>query len=154
MNWTDRQFQIAVLFLLIGLTAAVVGLGIFTEDESVDKVAYVNLEKVFAEHPARTAAEQTLNKKAAEYKQQIEEETDELSGSEQKELLKKYQSELGELEQELLAQVTAEVENIIVRTAEKRKVKFVLDDDYILYGGYDLTDEVLVEIDKSWNGES
>ncbi len=154
MNWTDRQFQIAVLLLLIGLTAAVVGLGIFTEDESVDKVAYVNLEKVFAEHPARTAAEQTLNKKAAEYKQQIEEETDELSGSEQKELLKKYQSELGELEQELLAQVTAEVENIIVRTAEKRKVKFVLDDDYILYGGYDLTDEVLVEIDKSWNGES
>ncbi len=154
MNWTDRQFQIAVLLLLIGLTASVVGLGIFTEDEGVDKVAYVNLEKVFAEHPARTAAEQTLNKKAAEYKQQIEEQTDELSGSEQKELLKKYQSELGELEEELLAQVTAEVENIIVRTAEKRKVKFVLDDDYILYGGYDLTDEVLAEIDKSWNGES
>lgn len=154
MNWTDRQFQIAVLLLLIGLTAAVVGLGIFTEDESVDKVAYVNLEKVFAEHPARTAAEQTLNKKAAEYKRQIEQQTDELSGSEQKELLKKYQSELGELEEELLAQVTAEVENIIVKTAEKRKVKFVLDDDYILYGGYDLTDEVLAEIDKSWNGES
>lgn len=154
MNWTDRQFQIAVLLLLIGLTAAVVGLGIFTEDKSVDKVAYVNLEKVFAEHPARTAAEQTLNKRAAEYKQQIEEETDELSGSEQKELLKKYQSELGELERELLAQVTAEVENIIVRTAEKRKVKFVLDDDYILYGGYDLTDEVLAEIAKSWNGEN
>jgi len=154
MNWTDRQFQIAVLLLLIGLTAAVVGLGIFTEDESVDKVAYVDLEKVFAEHPARTAAEQTLNKKAAEYKQQIEEQTDELSGSEQKELLMKYQSELGELEEELLAQVTAEVENIIVKTAEKRKVKFVLDEDYILYGGYDLTDEVLTEIDKSWNGES
>lgn len=154
MNWTDRQFQIAVLLLLIGLTAAVVGLGIFTEDESVDKVAYVDLEKVFAEHPARTAAEQTLNKKAAEYKQQIEEQTDELSGSEQKELLMKYQSELGELEEELLAQVTAEVENIIVKTAEKRKVKFVLDEDYILYGGYDLTDGVLTEIDKSWNGES
>lgn len=154
MNWTDRQFQIAVLLLLIGLTAAVVGLGIFTEDESVDKVAYVNLEKVFAEHPARTAAEQTLNKKAAEYKQQIEEQTDELSGSEQKELLMKYQSELGELEEELLAQVTAEVENIIVKTAEKRKVKFVLDEDYILYGGYDLTDEVLTEIDKNWNSEN
>jgi len=154
MNWTDRQFQIAVLLLLIGLTAAVVVLAIFTEDESVDKVAYVNLEKVFAEHPARTAAEQTLNKKAAEYKQQIEEQTDELSGSEQKELLMKYQSELGELEEELLAQVTAEVENIIVKTAEKRKVKFVLDEDYILYGGYDLTDEVLTEIDKSWNSEN
>jgi len=53
-----------------------------------------------------------------------------------------------------LAQVTAEVENIIVKTAEKRKVKFVLDEDYILYGGYDLTDEVLTEIDKSWNSEN
>ena len=150
MNWNDKRFKTALVLLFLGITAAAVGLAFYTDDQSVDRTAYVDLQRVFAEHPARTAAEQTLNQKAAEYKQQIEKETDQLSGSEQKELLKKYQNELKELESELLAQVTEEVEQTIIKTAEEKKVKFVLEKDDILYGGYDLTDDVLAGLEESW----
>lgn len=150
MKWSDRKFQISVILLLAALTAAVLGLDALSGDESRDSVAYVNLERVFTEHPAKTAAEQTLNNKAAEYTQQLELEASDLSGVEQKELLRKYQSRLHELEEELLAQVTKEVENIIIKTAEDKEVKFVLEEEHVLYGGHNLTDEVLDRIEQSW----
>lgn len=150
MNWSDRKFQIAVLFLLIAILAAVILLGVLTKDESVDKAAYVNLQRVFAEHPARTAAEKTLNQKAAEYQQQLELEAEELSGAEQKEILAKYQQQLQTLEAELLTSVTKEVEKIIKETAAEKQVKFVLEDEQVLYGGYNLTDDILTKLEEEW----
>lgn len=150
MNWSDRKFQLAVLVLLTAILSAVVLLGILTEDESVDQAAYVNLQRVFAEHPARTAAENTLNQKAAEYQQQLEVEAENLSGAEQKAILAKYQQQLQNLESELLASVTEEVEKIIEQTAAKKKVKFVLEEEQVLYGGYNLTDDVIARLKEEW----
>ncbi|RAK09803.1 periplasmic chaperone for outer membrane proteins Skp [Halanaerobium saccharolyticum] len=150
MNWSDRKFQFAALLLLTAILAAVIILGVLTEDESVDKAAYVNLERVFAEHPARTAAEQALNQKAAEYQQQLELEAEELSGTEQKEMLVQYQQQLQNLESELLTSVTEEVEKIIKETAAEQKVKFVLEEEQVLYGGYNLTDDVLEKLKAEW----
>ena len=150
MNWSDRKFQAAVLLLLISILAAVILLGVLTEDEAVDKAAYVNLERVFEEHPAKTAAEQTLNQKAAEFQQQLESKAEELSGTEQKEVLAEYQQRLQDLESELLASVTEEVEKVIKETAAEKKVKFVLEQEQVLYGGYNLTDEVLKKLEKEW----
>ena len=150
MNWSDRKFQFAALLLLLAILAAVMLLAVFTGDETVDKVAYVNLQRVFAEHPARTAAENTLNQKAAEYQQQLEKEAEKLSGSEQKEILKKYQKQLQILESEMLDSVSREVEEIIQKTAEEKKVKFVLEEEQVLYGGYNLTDDVLAKLKEEW----
>jgi len=150
MEWNDRRFQIAVILLLIAILSSVFLLDLLKQDQSIDSVAYVNLEKVFAEHPARTAAEKKLNQKAAEYQQQLEQEGEELSGVEQKELLASYQNELQNLEAELLDSVLKEVESIIVETAAKKKVKFVLEEKDVLYGGFDLTDDVLVKLKAEW----
>ncbi|MFW6266973.1 MAG: OmpH family outer membrane protein [Halanaerobium sp.] len=150
MNSSNRKFQIAVILILAAILAALIWSGVLTEDEAVDRAAYVNLERVFEEHPARNAAESTLNQKAAEYQQQLESEAEELSGTEQKELLLKYQKELQNLESELLTSVTQEVEKIIEETAAEKEVKFVLEEEQVLYGGYDLTDSVLEKINEEW----
>jgi outer membrane protein len=150
MEWNDRRFQIAVILLLLAILSSIFLLDLLKQDQSIDSVAYVNLEKVFAEHPARTAAEKKLNQKAAEYQQQLEQEGEELSGTEQKELLNSYQNELQNLEAELLDSVLKEVESIIVETAAEKKVKFVLEEKDVLYGGFDLTDDVLTKIKAEW----
>jgi len=150
MEWNDRRFQIAVILLLLAILSSVFLLDLLKQDQSIDSVAYVDLEKVFAEHPARTAAEKKLNQKAAEYQQQLEQEGEELSGVEQKELLASYQNELQNLEAELLDSVLKEVESIIVETAAEKKVKFVLEEKDVLYGGFDLTDDVLVKLKAEW----
>jgi len=150
MEWNDRRFQIAVILLLIAILSSVFLLDLLKQDQSIDSVAYVDLEKVFAEHPARTAAEKKLNQKAAEYQQQLEQEGEELSGVEQKELLASYQNELQNLEAELLDSVLKEVENIIVETAAEKQVKFVLEEKDVLYGGFNLTDDVLAKLKAEW----
>ena len=150
MNANDKRFKTAVLVLLLAILASVFFLAYYNQDDSVDSVAYVNLERVFAEHPARTAAEKKLNNKAAEYQQQLETKAEKLSGAEQKELLKKYQNQLKNLEKELLDSVLKEVENIIVQTAGDKKVKFVMEAEDVLYGGHNLTDDVLHKIEADW----
>ena len=150
MEWSDRKFQIAVIVLLLAILSSVLLLGLFKQDQSIDSVAYVNLEKVFAEHPARTAAEQKLNQKAAEYQQQLEENGEELSGAEQKELLNSYRKDLQNLEAELLDSVLKEVEKIIIETAAEKQVKFVLEEEDVLYGGFNLTDDVLAKLKSEW----
>ena len=150
MKWSDRKFQFAALLLLGAILASILFLGIFSSEDSVDRVAYVNLERIFAEHPAKNAAEEKLNQKAAEYQQQLEREAEELSGTEQKELLQSYQNQLQHLEKELLDSVLKEVEAIILKTAEAKKVKFVLEEKDVLYGGSNLTEAVLAKIKAEW----
>lgn len=150
MEWSNHRFQIAVVLLLIAILTSIFFLDFLQQDQSIDSVAYVNLERVFDEHPARTAAEKKLNQKAAEYQQQLEQEGEELSGAEQKELLKSYQKELQNLEAELLDSVLKEVETIIVETAAAKQVKFVLEEKDVLYGGYNLTDDVLAKLKAEW----
>lgn len=150
MDLSQQKFRLAVLFLLLAILGSIFFLAFVNRDQSVDRVAYVNLEKVFNQHPARTAAEEKLNQKAAEYQQQLEKEAKSLTGVEQKELLYSYQSELQNLETELLDSVLKDVENIIIETAEAKKVKFVLEAEAVLYGGYNLTDDVLAKINSDW----
>lgn len=150
MNWDDRNFKAAVVILLITLLPSIIFLAFITKDESIDKVAYVDLERIFAEHPARRAAEAALNQKAAQYQQQLEEQGEKLSGIGQKKLLANYQAELTDLENELLDSVLKELETIIIETAVENKVKFVLEKEKVLYGGYDLTDKVLAKLNSEW----
>jgi outer membrane protein len=150
MEWSNRKFQFAVILLLLAILTSIFLLGFLKKDETVDSVAYVNLERVFSEHPAKTAAEKKLNQKAAEFQQQLEQKGEELTGTEQKELLQSYQKELENLESDLLASVLKEVEKIIIETAAAKKVKFVLEEDDVLYGGYNLTDDVLAELKARW----
>ncbi|ADQ13890.1 OmpH family outer membrane protein [Halanaerobium hydrogeniformans] len=150
MNWKNSKFQIAVLLLLLAILAALLALGIFSDDQSVDSVAYVNLERIFEKHPARLAAENTLNQKAAEYQQEIETQYADAGGSEQKEIIRKHQAQLQELEAELLDGVIAELLTVIEETAAEKNVKFVLEEEYILYGGYNLTESVLEKIEAKW----
>lgn len=150
MDLSQKKFRLAVIVLLLAILGSIFFLAFLNQNQSVDQVAYVDLEKVFNQHPARTAAEQKLNQKAAAYQQKIEQEAKSLPGVEQKKLLYSYQSELENLEAELLDSVLKEVENIIIETAENKKVKFVLEADDVLYGGVDLTDAVLAKINSDW----
>lgn len=150
MNWSDKHFKAAVIILLLALLSSVLLLGFLPKEEAADKVAYVNLERIFAEHPARKAAEKKLNQKAAEYQQKLEAEAEDISGLEQKKLLASYQDQLQDLETELLASVLKELETVITEIAAEKELKFVLEKEKVLFGGYDLTSEVLAKINSDW----
>lgn len=69
MDLSQQKFRLAVIVLLLAILGSIFFLAFLNQNQSVDQVAYVDLEKVFNQHPARTAAEQKLNQKAAAYQQ-------------------------------------------------------------------------------------
>ena len=107
------------------------------------EIAYVDIQKIFELHPDKAEAEKELNKAAQMMQSELEEKVSDLSQEEQQELLSEYQSELSKKEQQLIQDVLEEIENAIKKVAKKKNVKLVLDKRNVIYGGYDITEEVI-----------
>lgn len=115
------------------------------------EIAFVDIQKIFELHPDKAEAEKELNKAAQMMQSELEEKVSDLSQEKQQELLSEYQSELSEKEQKLIQNVLEEIENAIKKVAEEKKVKLVLDKRNVIYGGYDMTEDVINYIEKERN---
>lgn len=140
MNKINRIMMISVLMLAVGFFMAVPA-------AAEGEIAYVNLQEVFEAHPDKAEAEAQLNSEAQELQAELESEADDLSQEEQQQLLQQYQEELTQREQELIQEVLADIEGILKELAEEKGVSVVLDGQNVLYGGYDLTPELIEMIE-------
>jgi outer membrane protein len=145
---------IAITGIIIAIVALVNPFNILTAaDEARGRIAYVDVQQVFNIHPDKVAAEKQLNQKAQNLQSDLEEKAKELSKNKQQEILKQYQSQLSEKEQKLIQNVLVKIEDAIKKVAEKKEVKMVLDKKNVIYGGYDMTQDVIDYI-KSNPGDS
>lgn len=112
------------------------------------EIAFVDIQKIFELHPDKAEAEKELNRAAQMMQAELEEKVSDLSQEEQQDLLEKYQSDLSQKEQELIQDVLEEIETAIKKVAEEKKVKLVLDKRNVIYGGYDLTEDVINYIEE------
>ena len=111
-------------------------------------IAFVNLEELFEAHPDKAQAEEQLNLEAQELQQELEEKAEDLNQDEQHQLLQEYQQRLNQREQELIQEVLDQIESLIVELAEERGFQVVLDGQNVLYGGYDLTPELIERLEE------
>ena len=141
---------LAAIFLLAGLffgmqPGAIPSL-LAEEDEPAGRIAFVDVEMVFENHPEKERAEEELNMTAEEMQARLEDEAEDLEAGEQEELIQEYQKELEREEEELIGEVLNDIEETITGLAEEKGVEIVLEGKHVLYGGYDLTDEVLEQV--------
>lgn len=111
-------------------------------------IAFVNLEELFEAHPDKAQAEEQLNLEAQELQQELEERAEDLSQDEQQQLLQEYQQRLNQREQELIQEVLGQIEGLIIELAEEKGIEVVLDGQNVLYGGYDLTPELIERLEE------
>ncbi|MGM0415097.1 MAG: OmpH family outer membrane protein [Bacillota bacterium] len=140
MNRISRVMMVSVLMLAVGFFMVVPA-------AAEGEIAYVNLQEVFEAHPDKAEAEAQLNSEAQELQAELESEADDLSQEEQQQLLQQYQEELTQREQELIQEVLADIEGLLNQLAEEKGVSVVLDGQNVLYGGYDLTSELIEMIE-------
>ena len=132
---------IAVIAGIIGMAGFSRGVGASDLEEGI--IAYVNLEELFEAHPDKALAEEKLNLEARELQQELEEKADELSQEEQQQMLQEYQQILSEREQELIEGVLQQIEGLIIELAEEKGFQVVLNGQNVLYGGYNLTPDII-----------
>ena len=138
---------IAITGIIIGIVGMVNPFNTLSaRDEAQGRIAYVDVQEVFNIHPDKASAEKQLNKKAQTLQAELEKKAKELSKNKQQKLLQQYQSQLSEKEQKLIQDVLVKIEKAIKKVAEEKEVKMVLDKKNVIYGGYDMTQNVIDHI--------
>ncbi len=142
------KYLLIILVILIIITAAVFYIEkplnrFWTRSETEGKIAYVDLQNLFNEHPDKAEAEKQLNEIARSMQSELEEKAQDLPEEEQKELLDQYQNELSNQEQELIKNILDKIDQAVDSVAAKKEVKIVVDRKNVVYGGYNMTQDVI-----------
>lgn len=144
-----------IIFTIIGVFLISTGLVLYSsetigaESESKDQIAYVDLWAVFNVHPQKAVAESELNELAQSMQTELEDKAKELPKDKQQDLLKEYQSKLSQREQELIQNIIDSIKEVVVQVAIEKEVKMVLDQKNVIYGGYDMTEDVIEHINEN-----
>ncbi|OCL25628.1 hypothetical protein U472_14965 [Orenia metallireducens] len=123
------------------------------QNDKITEIGYVDMQKIFANHPDKVASEEKLNQEAKRLQKQLEEEAKNMTKEERQELLQKYQQQLNTLERELVAKVMEDINSKVIEIAKEKGITVVVDKPVVIYGGYDLTDEVLSRLTTTENDE-
>lgn len=145
-------------FIVAGLMILLSGLITFlypfaslrAENETRGRIAYVDVWAVFNAHPQKAIAEKKLNQIAQSMQLELEKKAKDLPKDKQQEMLKEYQSKLNRQEQELIQEIIDAIEEVIQTVAREKEVKIVLDKKNVIYGGYDMTQDVINYIEKNF----
>ena len=146
---TAVTVAVMLLGLSLGLILADSSLLQAQEETAESDIAFVNVQEVFENHPDKAEAEEQINIEAQEMQMELEEEIEEdLNEDDQRDILQEYQERLSRREEELIGEVLSDIEEVITHLAEEKNLEIVLEGENVLYGGYDLTPEVLSEIEE------
>ena len=127
---------------------------LLAQDKTAGRIAYVDIMKVYDMHPEKKAAEEQLSNLAKNMESKLKKEAEKLSKEKQQEMLKSYQKELSEKEQKMIESILQKINKIINEVAQKKKVKLVLEKQNVIYGGYNMTQDVIDYIQTNYKQSS
>ena len=123
---------------------------IAAESDMAGRIAYVDLWMIFNYHPEKAKAEIELKQLAGSMQAELEEKATGLPKNEQQELMEQYQSRLTQRERELVQNIIEIIRKEIAEFAQEKELKMVLDKNNVIYGGIDLTEEVINYIEGKY----
>ncbi|AGB42316.1 outer membrane protein [Halobacteroides halobius DSM 5150] len=138
-----RIMIVTSLLFAIVLTGVLINQPVKAQKKVEAQIGYVNMQKLFNNHPGKKASEVKLQQEAKSLQKKLEVEAKDLSKEKRQQLLQKYQQQLSELERELVGEVMKDINQKIRQVAQEKEITIVVDKSAVLAGGYNLTDEVL-----------
>lgn len=124
------------------------------DEQLAQQIGYVNMQKLFQNHPQKKSSEQQLETAAQELKKELETRGKTMDKEERQELLQKYQDQLSQQEQELIEAVLADINKKINQVAAEKDISVVLDKSTVIYGGHNLTAAVLDKINADYEAQA
>lgn len=133
-----------VLFLL-----GIVGMigfntnAVYAAAETSTTVGVVNYQLLVSQHPDTAAAQQTMDAAVAQTKSDFDAKSVGLSDQDKQALYQQLQQGLQQKNQELLGPINDKIMAAIKSVADAKKLTVVVDKSSIVYGGQDITDDVM-----------
>ncbi len=109
-------------------------------------VGYVDMQRALDAHPKKASSEEALNQFARAKAAELRRLAQNKSAAEQANLARRIQEEILRRRAELLQGLDKDIRAAVERVAKRAGVSVVLDRTVVLYGGVDLTEQVVQEL--------
>ena len=111
-------------------------------------VGVVDYSQVMNQHPKVQAASTEMQNAVQEAQKEFEEKSANMNDNEKRDYYTQTQQRLQQKNQELMEPITKSVEESVKKVAEQKGLSVVLEKGAVVYGGVDITQDVLKQVSK------
>ena len=140
---------VAIVFVgsVVALALTQSGSGIASAASS-SNVGVVDFRQVMAQHPGLTDADNTMKQTITDAQKEFEEKSANMGEKEKAEYYQQTQQRLQQKQKELVEPIEASVNDAIKSVADAKGLSVVIDKNAVLYGGQDITQDVVKKVSK------
>ena len=139
---------VVALFVLgvVGMAVTQTGKGYAASAGSSSNIGKVNYQMLMSQHPDLAAADKTMQAEVEQAKKDFDAKTANMNDKEKQDYYMQVQQRLNVKQQELIGPINDKVAAAIKSVADAKGLAVVLDVSNVVYGGQDITDEVMKKI--------
>ncbi|MBP2654217.1 MAG: outer rane chaperone Skp (OmpH) [Firmicutes bacterium] len=137
---------VVAVFFLLGVFGIAVSQSGKTFAAASSNIGVVNYGLLVSQHPDAAQAEESLKAEYETLKKEYDSRAASMSEQEKKNYETQLQQRLMQKKQDLLKGITDKVDAAVKGVAEAKGLNVVIDKNYVVYGGQDITDEVTKKI--------
>ena len=140
---------IAAFFVLgiVGLSLSQSSIG-HAAPANNSAVGVVNYQMVVVSHPDLANVKTAMQAEVETVRKEFEEKAQSMPDQEKQRYYAQLQERLGQKERELMAPVLDKVTAAIIKVADAKGLTIVVDKQTVIYGGVDITDDVVKSLSK------
>jgi len=149
MRWDRTKLAVAVggvVILIAVLAFALVRVGPVLSQPLA--IGYVDMQRALDAHPQKASSEKALQEFFQAKQREFQAKAKNLTPVQRQELDRQLQQQILQRRQELLSGLDRDIRQAIAQAARTRNISIVLDRSVVLYGGVDLTEDVIKILQK------
>jgi outer membrane protein len=146
MRFDARKIIIAAGVIVIAVVGAVLLMRQTPAFSQSFSIGYVDMQRALDTHPRKASSERALQEFFQAKKREFDQRSKGLTAFQRQELDRQLQQQIFEKRNELLGGLDKEIRAAVQTAAGQAGVSVVLDRSVVLYGGTDLTEDVIRQV--------
>lgn len=156
IKFEKKQIKIISLAIAVVFIGSIVALGVSQSNLNTgiasaaasSNVGVINHQQVIAQHPDMAAAKEAMQKEVESAKADFEAKSANMNDQEKQAYYQQLQQRLSNKEKELIQPIFEKVDAAVKSVADAKGLSVVLDKNNVVYGGQDITNDVIKKISK------
>ena len=151
INFQKKQVKIISVIIAAVFIFSIVALGVSQYQSgmagaSSSNVGIVDYSQLISQHPGMQAAREKYEEAAKQVQDEFSQKAGSMTPEQQQHFIEQKQKEMQDKQKELLDPIRTSIETQVQSVADSRGINVVLDKNNVLYGGQDITQDVLQKL--------
>ena len=142
INFEKKQVKIISVIIAAVFVFSIVALGVSQYQSGMAG----DYSKLIAEHPGMQPAREKYEAAAKQVQEDFQNQAANMTPEQQQQFIEQKQKEMQDKQKELIDPIRNSIEEQVKAVADSRGINVVLDKNNVLYGGQDITQDVLTKI--------